>query len=85
MITCSLCGFAACFHHNTPWHEGMTCEEYDLKTAAGAILAERESEKIIKKIDKRCPGCQRYINKNGGCPHMTCKSSTVMHRVFIAE
>jgi hypothetical protein len=61
-------------HHNTPWHSEMTCEEYDVKIAAGAIVAEKKSEKVIKKIAKRCPGCRRYINKNGGCPHMSCKS-----------
>jgi hypothetical protein len=31
-----------------------------------------KSEKVVKKIAKRCPGCQRYINKNGGCNHMSC-------------
>jgi hypothetical protein len=74
MTTCTSCGFEACFYHNTAWHEGMTCDEYTTKAAAGAIKAEKKTEKIIKKIAKRCPGCRRYINKNGGCSHMSCKS-----------
>jgi IBR domain, a half RING-finger domain len=74
MITCTSCGFDSCFFHNTTWHEGMTCDEYNAKIAAGAIKAEKKTEKIIKKIAKRCPGCQRFINKNGGCSHMSCKS-----------
>lgn len=53
----------------------MTCDEYNTKAAAGALKAEKKTEKIIKKIAKRCPGCQRFINKNGGCSHMSCKSS----------
>jgi hypothetical protein len=44
----------------------------------GAVKAEKKSEKVIKKIAKRCPGCQRYINKNGGCSHMSCKSIVII-------
>ena len=73
MITCTSCGFGSCFFHNSPWHEGMTCDEYNAKITAGAIKAEKKTEKIIKKIAKRCPGCQRFINKNGGCSHMSCR------------
>jgi hypothetical protein len=52
----------------------MTCEEYDARIVAGALAAEKRSEKVIKQLAKRCPGCKRYINKNGGCRHMSCKS-----------
>lgn len=30
------------------------------------------SESFIKKISKPCPFCKASIEKNGGCPHMTC-------------
>ncbi len=73
IIVCSSCGFVACSHHNTSWHTDQTCEQYDQALEAGASTAEKISEKIIRKIAKQCPGCQRYINKNGGCGHMTCK------------
>jgi hypothetical protein len=56
----------------------MTCDEYNTKVAAGTLKAEKKTEKIIKKIAKRCPGCQRFINKNGGCSHMSCKFSSEM-------
>lgn len=73
IVVCSSCGFVQCSHHNTPWHTDKSCEEYDAFLIAGSSNAEKRSEKIIKKIAKRCPGCERYINKNGGCGHMTCK------------
>ncbi|KAK0100195.1 hypothetical protein ONS95_008533 [Cadophora gregata] len=69
---CSSCGFVSCAHHNIPWHSGENCEEYDTRVKAGADLTDRKSQKTIKRIAKRCPGCQRYINKNGGCQHMSC-------------
>lgn len=72
IVVCSSCGFVQCSHHNTPWHTDKSCEEYDAFLIAGSSNAEKRSEKIIKKIAKRCPGCERYINKNGGCGHMTC-------------
>lgn len=78
MTTCTSCGFNSCFYHETPWHEGITCDEYNAKIAVGAVKAEKKSEKVIKKIAKRCPGCQRYINKNGGCSHMSCKPIVIV-------
>lgn len=80
LIVCSFCGFVACSNHNSPWHSGRTCEEYDKETRAGMSSVEKHSEKIIRKIAKRCPGCERYINKNGGCGHMTCKYSLLKPR-----
>ncbi|KAH8744776.1 hypothetical protein BGZ57DRAFT_778783 [Hyaloscypha finlandica] len=77
MTTCTSCGFNSCFYHETPWHEGITCDEYNAKITVGAVKAEKKSEKVIRKIAKRCPGCQRYINKNGGCSHMSCKSIVI--------
>ena len=73
IIVCSACGFVACFKHNVPWHKNETYAEYDRRVKAGRESQELKSEKAVKKIAKRCPGCQRYINKNGGCNHMSCE------------
>lgn len=73
MTICSACGFVACARHNVPWHTNETCEAYDRRIAAGREKQELKSEKKVKKIAKMCPGCQRYINKNGGCNHMSCE------------
>lgn len=29
IICCLKCGFRSCFVHSMPWHEHLTCEEYD--------------------------------------------------------
>jgi hypothetical protein len=29
IVRCMKCGFRSCFRHSVPWHERMTCEEYD--------------------------------------------------------
>ncbi|KAJ6441863.1 Hsp70 family chaperone [Purpureocillium lavendulum] len=29
MMTCRRCGRRSCFAHEVPWHEGLTCREYD--------------------------------------------------------
>ncbi|KAH9214827.1 hypothetical protein DL95DRAFT_502494 [Leptodontidium sp. 2 PMI_412] len=73
IAVCSSCGFVSCSHHNVPWHSGQNCKEYDERIKAGADLVDKRSEKTIRRIAKRCPGCKRYINKNGGCQHMSCK------------
>lgn len=72
VIACSACGTLACSHHNVPWHHEETCSEYDRRIAARQARAEYKSEKAIRRVAKRCPGCMRFINKNGGCNHMTC-------------
>jgi len=72
VIVCNACGFVTCARHNVPWHTNESCEAYDRRVVAGREKQELKSEKKVKKIAKRCPGCQRYINKNGGCNHMSC-------------
>ena len=29
IIRCLNCGFRSCFRHSVPWHDRLTCEEYD--------------------------------------------------------
>lgn len=29
IVECNSCGFRTCFHHQIPWHEDVTCEEFD--------------------------------------------------------
>lgn len=71
--TCSSCGFVSCAFHNVPWHAGQTCEQYAEQVVENPTEEDRKTEKIIRRLAKRCPGCKRYINKNGGCQHMTCR------------
>ena len=68
-ISCPYCEFDMCLNCVRPYHEG-TCSE----------LAAEEEKMTLKKIKdmgaKPCPRCGVNIEKNGGCNHMKCKSST---------
>ncbi|KAH6664236.1 hypothetical protein B0J14DRAFT_249408 [Halenospora varia] len=72
ILTCSACSFVSCARHNVGWHNRETCDEYEKRVRKGMAGASKKSEKVIAKISKKCPKCQRAINKNGGCMHMTC-------------
>lgn len=67
-VNCIVCDRATCFFHHVPWHEGLTCEEYD---AFGA-MQDAVSLKYLKNFTKQCPTCNVNIEKNSGCDHMTC-------------
>ena len=62
-----------------PWHNGMTCAQYDARKQE-----ERERDKRVESKDYRkmfgkgvkpCPNCRSPIQKKGGCDHMSCKCS----------
>ncbi|CAF0991954.1 unnamed protein product [Rotaria sordida] len=68
-IECVNCHKLTCFTHKCPWHDGMTCEEYDMPRTNGQLHA---SERWIKVHTKECPTCHSHIEKSEGCDHMTC-------------
>ncbi|KAF2789085.1 hypothetical protein K505DRAFT_285044, partial [Melanomma pulvis-pyrius CBS 109.77] len=82
IFRCIACGFRVCVMHDTTWHEGETCQEYDDRVGGAKERGEQkrreEQEKAsleaIKKISKKCPGegCGWNIQKDSGCDHMTC-------------
>ncbi|KAJ1308386.1 hypothetical protein OPQ81_004092 [Rhizoctonia solani] len=74
-VKCKACGHESCFVHQIPWHQGLTCSQYNSKmkrsTQADKI---RANEAYISKHAKACPNpsCGRMIEKGYGCDHMTC-------------
>ena len=68
-VQCINCHQLTCFTHKCPWHDGMTCEEYDMPRTAGQLHA---SQRWISVHTKKCPQCHSHIEKNQGCDHMTC-------------
>ncbi|KAF7855281.1 uncharacterized protein EAF02_011540 [Botrytis sinoallii] len=73
MMTCSTCGFKTCFIHKLPWHEDLTCAEFDLFNQA-RVQQEAASEAWIAEYTKLCPNpkCGMRIHKKTGCDHLTC-------------
>lgn len=60
-VQCPICHTQLCSHCGRAWHAPSTCE-----TVSRTEL--HESLEV-----KACPGCQRFIEKNKGCDHMTCR------------
>lgn len=69
-ILCSVCSFVMCFKHHCPWHQGLTCDEYDLRRKDD----DEETESWLAEKTKSCPNCNIPIEKGTGCFHMTCRA-----------
>lgn len=65
---CNECGARACVPCDRPWHYGETCSDYQLRIK-DKVEEEDKSMLTIQRTTKKCPHCQRNIQKNGGCPH----------------
>lgn len=76
--TCHLCGHASCGLCASAPHVGMTCGAA-AKTSADAE-AERQSNAWLRRNAKLCPGrgCERRIEKAGGCEVVQCTSCWVV-------
>ncbi|XP_033757952.1 uncharacterized protein LOC117340295 [Pecten maximus] len=81
-VTCD-CGTQMCFDCLQPAHWPLPCDQY---TSYAAQLRENGDDRFYIKassdtrIDfirgKECPKCKRFIEKDGGCFHMTCVCNT---------
>ncbi|QRV87286.1 IBR domain protein [Ceratobasidium sp. AG-Ba] len=71
IVTCITCGAKSCFTHDRPWHEGLTCEQYDKQRRDEEHS--RATDRYLAQNTKECPKCHRKIERNGGCDHMVCK------------
>ncbi|KAK3689577.1 hypothetical protein B0T22DRAFT_514155, partial [Podospora appendiculata] len=74
-VTCGACGYRMCYKHQMPWHEGLSCEEYESVKEFGDPLFQA-TQNWISENSKPCPGknCGALIEKGGGCFHMTCSA-----------
>lgn len=64
------CGTQWCFGCGHEWHSPLTCQEIQ----AWMSTSGKHSEDLqwILANSKPCPRCNRPIEKNEGCKHMTC-------------
>ncbi|KAM7224098.1 hypothetical protein V8F06_000571 [Rhypophila decipiens] len=74
-VECEECSFEMCFGHQIPWHRGLSCDEYDRmkKNLASNNSNDVESQQWLLRNAKTCR-CGAYVEKQGGCFHMTCSS-----------
>jgi hypothetical protein len=66
-MTCVACDSKSCFTHDSPWHEGQTCDEF---TASSFVTSFATSLKLITDETKACPRCKTRIFKVDGCEHV---------------
>ncbi|CAG8732298.1 12715_t:CDS:2, partial [Funneliformis caledonium] len=71
IVICHTCNAKSCYTHEVIWHEGQTCEEYEQNKKQFDFA----TEDYLSRTSKQCPSCSMYIDKTGGCDHITCKCS----------
>ncbi|RIA86652.1 hypothetical protein C1645_828932 [Glomus cerebriforme] len=75
IMTCKACGEKSCYTHDIPWHDALTCEQYN-EAKKGEDVATQD---LLDRETKKCPKCGVRITKNGGCNHMTCRVQNCRH------
>mmetsp|Transcript_30427 Transcript_30427/g.87232 ORF Transcript_30427/g.87232 Transcript_30427/m.87232 type:complete len:538 (-) Transcript_30427:105-1718(-) len=55
------------------------CEHQWLPEEPGTKPSDMGVEEVMGVKVKRCPSCNEYIEKNGGCDHMTCRCRHEFH------
>ena len=79
--TCSLCACTFCAACDLPPHGPAPCAMVARWEEKGGYLetgkaAEAQARKLKHLTTRPCPRCGVRIEKNGGCPHMTCVQSS---------
>jgi len=73
-VECSKCELVFCFKCGENWHAPINCEY--LKKWQKKCADDSETSHWINANTKECPKCKVVIEKNGGCNHMVCRSTT---------
>jgi hypothetical protein len=61
IMICAACKKKTCYTHDVPWHEDLTCAQYDVVRAT----TEGATQDTLNRETKPCPKCQIRIFKNG--------------------
>ncbi|CAF1120532.1 unnamed protein product [Adineta steineri] len=75
------CGQRVCLQCFEEYHFPATCQQYKfyvarLRESGDDLLSESkigDNSSCYIAEGKNCPNCGEFVEKNGGCPHMTCK------------
>lgn len=70
-MTCYTCSARACARCDRPMHDSETCAAYQARIK-DRLEEEDKALKAVRKLSRKCPGCSKSIEKNGGCSNMVC-------------
>jgi len=73
VVQCS-CGFRFCFSCHHEAHSPASCEQ--ILQWSKKCSDDSETHSWLGINTKACPKCNVYVEKNGGCNHMTCRNCT---------
>jgi hypothetical protein len=75
-MICENCSFATCVLHKLPWHDNVTCAEFDSSEEQIERLEEAEAtaKLLAKEQSQICPECHQGVFRSEGCDHMMCES-----------
>ncbi|KAH8834497.1 hypothetical protein DL96DRAFT_1580767 [Flagelloscypha sp. PMI_526] len=71
IVQCSWCFKKSCFTHQLPWHEGLTCAQFDAVRTDAAD--QEEAKRLIDSTTQTCTKCKQKIERSAGCDYMTCR------------
>ncbi|CAF3698142.1 unnamed protein product [Rotaria socialis] len=71
-VQCSECSLVWCFRCSAPWHDSLTCKQFMKGDKLLLKWIKQKSEE--QRNARKCPKCSSFIQRAGGCPHMTCSS-----------
>ena len=60
IVQCSWCYKKSCFTHQLPWHEGLTCSEFDSLHPDLAVDQEA-AQLLISMTTQQCTKCKKWV------------------------
>lgn len=70
------CGASFCAKCLRDCHAPLRCDESELWATLNQSRSEVLSFELLMTNYKRCPFCKMFIEKNEGCNHMTCRTTS---------
>ncbi|KAK3088458.1 hypothetical protein FSP39_019444 [Pinctada imbricata] len=70
-VCCPDCKLVWCFPCHAPEHKEIKCKEF--RKGDKLVKTWAKERKYGQKNAEKCPKCKVYIERNGGCDHMTCE------------
>lgn len=72
-VECPWCKKEYCMTCKVNWHQGITCAKYQECAEKNKDASSLTLTFLRREGAKQCPKCNIWIEKNGGCDHMTCR------------